>query len=328
VSAIAVLQLFALAGLLLAVASGLLVSALIPAALRQVASWSPERRHGALFLIALAPALLGVVSLFAVSLPPLLTLMWPDVDHCLHHGEGHGHLCFVHLPHHLGGVASWLLLTLGAAWVLDRGIRGSASLLRAQRVVRGLLAMGSKDASKGALIVPTSTPVCLSVGLWRPVVVLSKAVTEALTPGQLSVVLRHEAAHAKRRDTLCRLIARVTTLFMLPGARSRLLGTLELSAEQTCDEVASTSAGRLSVAETILRMERILAVSSSSLQPLATPFGENAIEARVASLLTEPAHGGRTDIVPSVLALAAAALLLASFEVHHITETLLGLLTH
>ena len=66
----------------------------------------------------------------------------------------------------------------------------------------------------------------------------------------------------------------------------------------------------------------------SPLQNRVTPFGELAIEERVSSLLAEPVRGGRTGVVLSVVAAVATVLLLSSFEVHHLTETLLGLLTH
>lgn len=327
-SVLGALQLLVLAGLLFAVLAGWVVSAVTPWLLRRVDAWAPRSRHHALALVAIAPALLGVGAVVAVLVPSLIPLVWPQHDHCLAHDDGHLHMCAVHLPHGLGNAASWILLALGLGWCTTSLLRMLGELRRASRISAGLLAHGREDPSVGAVLLPTEKPLCVLVGVLRPVIVLSEELWRRLSPAGLHVVLHHERAHARRRDTLVRLIARAATAFMLRSARARLLEALELAAEQSCDELAAASLGRVRVVEAILEVERMMCVTPASLRPVSASFGGHAVAQRVTALLDEPRHEGRTAAVAVWLAIAIVVVLAASEPLHHLTETLLTALAH
>jgi hypothetical protein len=327
-SVVGALQLLVLAGLLLAVLAGWAVSAVIPWLLRQVHAWAPRSQHRALVLVAIAPALLGLGAVVAVIVPSLVPLVWPGHDHCLAHDDGHLHMCAVHLPHGLGNAASWVLLAVGLGWCATAMVRMLGELRRASRISAGLLAHGREDPSVGAMILSTDTPLCVLVGVLRPVVVLSEGLRRRLSPSHLHVVLHHERAHARRRDTLVRLVARVGTGFMLRSPRARLLEALELAAEQCCDEHAAASLGRVRVVEAILKVERMLCVTPASLRPVSVSFGGHAVEQRVTALLDEPRHAGHTTAVAVGLAVAVVLVLAASEPLHHLIESLLTTLAH
>jgi hypothetical protein len=327
-SALGAIQLFVLAGLMFAVLAGLLVSAATPRVLVHVRAWAPRQRHHALAIVAIAPVLLAIACILAAVVPSLVPLVWPERDHCLAHDDGHLHLCAVHVPHQLGNGASWLLLMLGLAWCAVRSYRALAKLRRASRISARLLAHGREDAGSGALILATTTPLCVLIGVLRPVVVLSEGLVSGLSASSLAVVLRHEQAHARRRDTLVRLVARASTFFMLRSARTRLLDALELAAEQSCDEIAAAILGRVRVAEAILGVERMLSAPLAGLRPVAAFFSGHAVEQRISALLDEPRSEGRTAVVATALVLVLGLVLAASEPLHHSTESLLGALVH
>jgi Zn-dependent protease with chaperone function len=327
-SVLGVLQLVALAGLSFAALAGLLVSVVTPSLLAAVRGWAPRPRHQALVVIAIAPVLLALACTLASLVPSLLPLLWPEQDHCLAHDDGHLHMCAVHLPHRLGNGLSWLVLVLGSCWCAAKAIAGATKVRRAARIAAGLLAYGRRDVPTGAVVLATETPLCVLVGVLRPVVVLSEGLVAGLPAPSLLAVLRHEQAHARRRDTLVRLVARVSTLFVLPSVRARLLEALELAAEQSCDEAAAASLGRMSVADAILRVERMLAAHVTGLRPVAEFFGGHAVPQRIHALLEEPRRQGHAGAFAAALALVVALALAASKPLHHSIESLLGVLVH
>lgn len=327
-STVAALQLFALATLVLATTAGLAVSMAAPWVTERISYWQPDRRFSALLLLSLSPAVLALTSFLAAVGPAVLALVNPSMDHCVAHGHGHTHLCFVHLPLHAGGSVSWVLLAGGLAWILGRAAGSTHRLSNGHRMSKRLRAMGTLHESQRALVLPVELPLCVTVGLMRPQIVISESLIRGVSAARLDVILRHEEAHVRRHDAALRLLARMATVFMVRSARKRLLDELELAAEQSCDEKAAVSGDRLGVAETILHVERMLAGSKANLRPLAMYLAEHALDRRIASLTEAPTRGGRTMVVALVIACAITGLLAASRPLHHATETFLGALTH
>ncbi len=320
-------QLVALAGLGFALLSALLVSAITPAAVAHVERWDPERRHRALVLLALAPPALGLVSLFAALLPSVLALRWPAHDHCLAH-HGHVHLCFLHPPTHPGNGASWLVLALALGWLAARATRALVELRRASRAAARLLSQSHGDVRLHARVLPAEAPLCLLVGVMRPVVVVSEGLVAQVSSADLAVLLHHERAHAARRDTLLRLVVRAATALLWGPARTRLLRALALAAEQSCDEAAGRAVGdRLQVAAVILKAERLLQAPPAALASAAAAFGGD-VPARVEALLAPPRPPGTLARPAALAVLATIALVAASSSLHHLAESLLGALTH
>jgi beta-lactamase regulating signal transducer with metallopeptidase domain len=176
---------------------------------------------------------------------------------------------------------------------------------------------------------PTSTPLCLLAGIFRPTLFLSRGLLAAMGPESVAVLLHHERAHAARRDLLLRLLARAGTLFLWPSVRMRLLEALELAAEQSCDEVAASKVGdRLQVADAILRVERLLHSAVSPLAPLAVSFGGATVPQRVSALLEAPRRAGNLSALGMVFASLSLSTLAASAPLHHWTESLLEALVH
>jgi Zn-dependent protease with chaperone function len=328
-SGLAALQLLLLAGLLFTVLAGLLVSAATPLVLARIEHWEPLRRHRALFLLSTSPVLIALASLLAVLAPSLLSLLWPEWDHCLAHGDHHVHLCWFHLPTRVGRWWSWLPLIGGLCWLGHRVSSSLLALYRASRCIARLRAFDAGEIEPGARLLALELPLCLLAGLFRPTILVSRGLLAQLSPRQLAVVLHHERAHAARRDILRNLVARASASFIQPAARARLVQALELASEQCCDEQAALRVSdRLCVAETIVRIERALHEGPSSSVPFTAGFGGPAVVARVTALLALPKPSGSIAPLLLPLALLLLALLAASAPLHHLTESLLGLILH
>ncbi len=328
-SVVASLQLFLLAALLFALLGSAIASVAVPVVHRLTVNAAPDARHRTLLVLATLPAVFIVVAMVATVAPSVLGLVWPGYDHCLAHGGSHAHLCFVHLPEQAGGLASWSLLAAALLFLAVRAAVGIARVRGAARVCARLLSHGVEEPRLSARVVPTSSPLCVSVGLLHPETVLSAGFLRGVDAGQLEAVLVHERAHAARRDALSRTVASATTVLMLPSARQRLLRELELSAEQSCDEAAAVAIGdRLTMAEVILKVERLLGEVPPGLTPVAVPFGGTTIPLRIAALLAPPKVSRQTVLGKAFVVCALVAVLGASDPLHHLTETVVGLLVH
>jgi hypothetical protein len=244
------------------------------------------------------------------------------------HGDHHVHLCWFHLPAQVGRWWSWLPLIVGLSWLVQRMASSALALYRASRCIAGLRAFDVGELEPGARVLALDLPLCLLAGLFRPTILVSRGLLARLSPRQLAVVLHHERAHAARRDILRQLLARASASLLHPAPRARLLQALDLAAEQCCDEQAALCVhDRLCVAETIVRVERALQDVPSS-AALTVGFGGLAVEARVSALLDRPKATGGVAPLALPLALLLLAVLASSAPLHHLTESLLGLIFH
>jgi Zn-dependent protease with chaperone function len=327
-STLASLQFFLLAALLLGISASVVASLALPLVVRSHKNSPPDARCRMLLLLAISPVTATVAGMAAAVAPSLLGLVWPAYDHCLAHGGRHAHLCFVHLPHESGGPLSWLVLASASGFLGSRATTGILGLRRAARVCSRLLAHGAPEPRLEATILPTASPLCLSVGILRPETVLSEGFLLAVDDEQLQAVLVHERAHATRRDALARAVAVAATVLMLPGARARLLEELELAAEQSCDEAAARAIGdRLTMAEVILRVERLIS-APRGIGAFAVSFGGTAIPLRVAALVGPPPTERRGSLATIMGVCGFLAFAAASDHLHHAVETLVGFLVH
>lgn len=323
-------QLFLLAGVVFLALGALSAAVLVRLGGARLARWEPRARHRALALLAALPAISALGLLFAASLPSLIALVAPGLDHCPVHDDGHAHLCFVHLPKvgvHTGLLEGLVFLTSYA--VLRAGFAAS-SVLRALRVVAALARTGERRSDLGITIMETTQPLCFAAGLFRPRVLLSRGLFDALSAEERAVILAHERAHVRRRDALVASVARALAAFHLPWVGRWLVHEIEVAAEQACDEEAARCvADRVSVAAAILAVERATQDAiSRELGSVAVAFGARAVERRVEALLGDPPQ--QQSLRPLVVSfgVAVVGLLALADELHHLTESVLSVIAH
>jgi Zn-dependent protease with chaperone function len=321
---LATIALALLAGLAFSLATALALALAWPWLRRRLAHAHPALRARAALLACVAPAVLPALLLALCFAPGLLGAVGLADDHCLRHPD-HPHLCLRHASAPLTGARVGLLLAavgLSAATILPQARR----LGRSRRWL-GHLPRAATRLAPDVEVFDSAVPFSFAAGLVRPRVLLSAGLAAALPAAQLAAVVEHERAHARRRDPLARLVARLLSTAHLPSVRRALLAELSLASEQACDHEAGRRLDdRLAVAEAILAVERLLA--SSSAPPLGVPaFGGSSVTERVRCLLAPEPASPR----PGVGGYAAAAAVLAAFVLadpfHHATEHLLAFLT-
>jgi len=277
----------------------------------------PSLRARVLIVWAATPVAIATAMVGLALWPSLGVALGLTVDHCPAHA-GHLHLCLHHLPARGPGIVGALgiaAFAIVAGSALVQGVRSAA-------LAAGLARARSFDLASGVGVVESPRPFAVTVGWFRPRVLVSTALLERLTPAQVEIVVAHERAHAGRRDALAVTIARILALAHLPSVRRRILADLALACEQACDEAAARECGdRVRVAETIVAAER--AAASRPLVAAGPAFGGGEVVDRVESLLAAPLDGMGTRRPLWILLAVGAALAAAAPHVHHWTETLL-----
>ena len=323
---LAAAELFVLALLSCGLLSSLVWLLLTPRLLRAVDGWEAVRRHVAVFCLALAPLLTTTLLMLAALTPSLLSIVHPGLDHCLQHDDGHAHLCFLHPPQHAAHVLLWVAISSVSAWALAHALLHGLDLWRAHRRLRALIRSGSALDLPHATLIEDKELLCATAGLFFPRVLVSRQLLALLNPVQRQALLAHETAHVRRRDALSRLVAKALAALYPRAIRQRITHALELAAEQTCDEEAARVVGdRLTVAETILRVERAVAGRSASpIGVCSVGMQDSDVERRVETLLDLAQTRGSLRPLWLVVGVMVALLFLAADELHHTIESLLS----
>ena len=244
----------------------------------RVARLAPARRARALLLVALLPAGGGLAAALAVVLPAWLA----------HEPRGRAESA---------GPVLLALAALGVALVVGRLLAALVEAARTARLVRRWRATGRDLAGLklAATRVELGTAVAALAGILRPRLLLSRALVEALAPGELEAVVEHERAHACAHENLKRLLLRASPdpLALLPAGR-RLRAAYEAAAEAAADRAACARVPPLRLARALLKV--------AALAP-----GGPALEIEAAALHREAGLAGRVRELLRAGGAAAAA---------------------
>ena len=224
----------------------------------------------------------------------------------------------------LHALPSWIQFTLWPTitallglLVVRMGWTGLTAVRASRRVRRAVIARATPiEASAPHPVYEAADPrvFAWTVGLRRPLIVVSQGLRESLPPEELAVVLAHEEAHASSHDNMILLISRIieSALFFVPGI-SRASGGVRRCVEISADASASRGTGdRLLVAASVSRVARLLMDPARSRPVLgravgaAFAHGELVVE-RVQHLVGDRgAAPSRPRLVYSTVALALA----------------------
>lgn len=219
--------LLALTSLLLAVLAGYLILAL----LRRPARW-PHRRDIQLVVLAVPMISLGV----AIG--------------GLHHFLGQ--TCFLTTPpwDYTAGLAVTLTmaaaafggLALGLVRLVTMSVVTTRRALPESHEVQEMTNRLAEDMGTFAprvSVIRANRPLAVTVGVWRPTVLLSTWMAEHLDRRELEAVLAHEMAHVLRADTLVTWLATILrdAFFYLPTTRAAYRQFTH-EKELACDDLA------------------------------------------------------------------------------------------
>ena len=317
-----VLPLLWLMFLLIAAAWLLSALAVLPA-VRVLGRWGdPGARARRVLLTASMPSLIpATVGAAVLATAGSKSLGW-IADHCPHHGLGHPHLCFSHLPAlDLGLIHG----AFAAAFALPLAYSLARLLLSEYRAGNQLTVLAALAAPRGLLrIVSGAAPLALAGGLFRPVVVLSRGLLNELSLRERRIVLAHEAAHLRHGDARVNVLFELLLRLHFPVARRRLRQAWLSALEERADDVVARRFGVEPVVATLLHVARL---KLHQPVPGFSVAGAN-LRDRVERLL----DGERRMAVGVPVFEAAGALVLTSLFTsmilgHHALETLLGFLT-
>jgi hypothetical protein len=294
-----------------AVASGLIRRAALP-------GLDPRGRKTRLLLVALLPWAVPLLAVSAVLAPAIAKPFGVIAHHCVEHGPGHPHICLEHPPIVTLSAWHWLALAaavLGLLWSIGTHVLHRR---RARSQLRSLLAFAGGPGPVRTLDTPHVVALAADPG--RPVILLSSELRRRLQPRQRRIVLAHEIAHLRHGDLYSsRLIDVLSVLHISPVGR-KLRAAWRQSIEEHADDVVAARFSREDVAQTLIRVARMPAISAGS---ALRASGGNAVQ-RIERLLDPPVERrGR-----AAFAAAYAGALLAGWLVvvwaHHTIETLLG----
>lgn len=158
---------------------------------------------------------------------------------------------------------AWVIVSLVTAWLLGVAVQ-LTRLLQAMARARRLVDEAMQARTSGPPCRFLSLPVleheqsngpCV-IGVRQPVVLMPRAAKAVLTPHQLEIVLRHEAAHVQHRDHIAELLLCTleAVLWFNPWTQ-RCAHRVRLEAELQCDQsAATTEIERRSLAEGLVRL--------------------------------------------------------------------------
>jgi beta-lactamase regulating signal transducer with metallopeptidase domain len=230
----------------------------------------------------------------------------------------------------LPAAPDWALLLLVGVWVLWAGysLCRTAAAARQLRHLRTSTTPFPCDRERALtgwhtlrghrpvrLAISEAVPGVSMLGLGTPIVAVSPAALEALTPQELETVLRHEWAHAQRFDDYARLAqALVRAVAGLHPGVWLLNRRLDLEREAACDDVAAEAGRGRELARSLARLATVPRPAVDGLA--AGALGGSPLAVRVARLLdgrrNRAARGSVPQVAAGTVAIALAALVLAS----------------
>lgn len=262
---------------------------------RLVERMRPRSAAQLLFVVRLLPMALGAAGVLALCVPSYL-LLEPDA-----------------VPERVG-TTCLIFASLGAFIWLASLTRAGRAVVVSLRCHKSWQQAGVKKT--GALIVESSAPLLALAGVFRPRLIISEEVLQALSADQLDVALLHENAHRSSRDNLKRLLL---LLSPDPVPFLSLFSVLEQSwtkfREWAADDEAAQgdSQRALCLASALVQVARMGTAPQLSFLDSALVAGDHDLSERVERLLHLEAHPAGPQTLTPFYAPAASMLAAMSF---------------
>ena len=208
-------------------------------------------------------------------------------------------------------------LVLWQALFLYQIIRFSRGIYRVHRLRKDAIPISPSGigiaAVMAGIIAPSHRVVLLqsatiddpvTIGVFRPAILLPSEVIPALNQTDFAVILAHEYGHIRRKDFLVCFLCQLTALPVAwhPGIQY-LMSSISKTRELACDDYAAARIGkRIGYARTLLRLASLcLQAPRSSAIGLGIFDGDN-LEDRIMMLTQKPASLSRAGLLGLALA--------------------------
>jgi beta-lactamase regulating signal transducer with metallopeptidase domain len=197
-----------------------------------------------------------------------------------------------------------------AIWVIA-SVRLIRTALSARRAMRKWMPAATPIELRGiaarAFVVNTAFPIVAVVGLFRPRLLVARAVLDECSESEMRAILAHESWHLVRGDNFRRVLlsAAPDVLSWLPRALW-FSEEWQLASEEAADDAAARRgpAGRVQLAQALVRVARLAGASDRDLTtmlPASALYRGDSIEHRVRRILDSTLDvnaGRRTWRVP------------------------------
>jgi Zn-dependent protease with chaperone function len=273
-----------------------------------------------------------------IALVISLLLFSPELGGRLVSEHCHGEIgCEPHVPGVGSRFVAIALAGFAALIFLTATRRLLVMISRHTDRLRQLRQLATRSPVAGYRLIDSEIPFALTVGLWRPEVFVSSALTRRLDARQLSSVLAHERAHVRRRDTLRMALIACCAPAALSGSAQPLMRQLRRASEECCDASAARLVqDPLAVADALIQSQRALSratvdqapggeTSRSNGRPTAAP---SDLALRVARLIEEPQSvAALSPVLMLTLSLLIGVIALFGINlVHHGAEMVLAVI--
>ena len=217
-------------------------------------------------------------------------------------------------------------LVLGASALALLTICGKclAHVHHAQRLKEHLNLLGENHGRW--CLLPNPEFLVFTLGWLDNTIFITEGLLKQCRERDIEIILAHEQAHVLRKDNLRILTSRLLLLIIPATCTRRMCEDLELFIEAACDEATARTHGALNVAETLLRIQRLVPERFNyDSRTLVSAFTGSEVESRILLLVegreSKPKLGPWLPLA-YVLLLAATALMLVD-PMHHGVEWLL-----
>lgn len=194
------------------------------------------------------------------------------------------------------------LVRFGFAAYQVRRLRNAASPLSPARLGSALRILGASP--QVAVLESAAIDDPVTIGVFRPAILLPSKVLPVLGENDLSAVLAHEYGHIRRNDFLVHIVSVLISLPVAwhPGIRY-LMSKISLTREHACDDFAAGCLGkRREYAGALLRLASLcLHLPRSTALALSIFDGEN-LEARITRLTEKAVSLSRARAIGFALA--------------------------
>lgn len=135
------------------------------------------------------------------------------------------------------------------------------------------------------LLLADDKPVVFTLGWWRNKVFITQGLLQKCSDMDINIILHHEFEHVKRLDNVRLLLAKIFLLVIPTKLAHQYYEDLHLLTESACDFAAAERYGELNVAETLLRVQKLIPQELNVLNnSIASAFTGSEVEWRIRTL--------------------------------------------
>jgi Zn-dependent protease with chaperone function len=229
--------------------------------------------------------------------------------------------------HHMN-IFKWLswhgiTLIIGMIFSLYIIIKKLSELYRHSNDLKSLTVL-SKVFDKEVFEIEMPEVTAFTAGFRKTMCFVSTGMVKELTKEELTVVIKHEKAHAKNNDPLKKWLFSIFSGFFIPSISGRLKLHMTLAMEQLADSaVISGNITTPFIASTLIKVARLNAsYSPVKSNDLIVNFGADVLEQRIYFLLGQLELKPVNKSITTAFILLILCICLSSIDViHHLIET-------